>query len=44
MLAERLLLNHPLMLEEDLHCEFKEVKGQKPVKAIVNAADEYVVA
>lgn len=30
--------------EETRRCEFKEVKGQNPVDAIKNAADEYVVA
>lgn len=38
------ILNEPVKLEETLHCEFKEVRGGKPLKAIANAVDEYVVA
>ncbi|MFC1882351.1 RNA-binding domain-containing protein [Thermodesulfobacteriota bacterium] len=44
MLGDRLVLDQPISLEESLYCEFKEVKGQKPVKIIKNTADEYVVA
>jgi CheY-like chemotaxis protein len=38
------VMNQPVSLEETLYCEFKEVKGLKPVKAIANTVDEYVVA
>jgi hypothetical protein len=40
----RFILNQPVPVEETLHCEFKEVKGRNPVKAIANVVDEYVVA
>lgn len=32
------------ILEEDLHNEFKEVKGQNPTKSIQNIVDEYILA
>jgi CheY-like chemotaxis protein len=38
------VINQPVSLEETLYCEFKEVKGTKPVKTIANTVDEYVVA
>ncbi|MGN4935917.1 hypothetical protein ACTFBW_19680 [Aeromonas rivipollensis] len=31
-------------LEEDLHNEFKEIKGQNPTKSIQNIVDEYILA
>jgi len=44
MLDEKLVLDHPVSIEENLHYEFKEVKGEKPVKTIKNTVDEYIVA
>ncbi len=38
------VLNEPVQIEETRHYEFKEVKGIRPVDAIKNTADEYVVA
>jgi len=43
-MERRFILNQPVLVEETLHCEFKEVKGGNPVKAIANTVDEYVVA
>lgn len=37
-------LNEPVSVEESRHYEFKEVKGDNPVRAIREAADEYAVA
>ena len=44
MLDIKFVLNQPVQMEESLQCEFKEVKGGKPVKTIKNTVDEYVVA
>ena len=44
MLDIKFVLNQPVQMEENLRCEFKEVKGGKPVKTIKNTVDEYVVA
>jgi hypothetical protein len=38
------ILNRPVDVEETRHYEFKEVKGGKPLDAIKNRCDEYVVA
>jgi hypothetical protein len=37
-------LDQPVQMEEDLNCEFKEIKGGNPVRAITAVVDEYVVA
>lgn len=36
--------NQPVHLEEGRYCEFKEIKGRRPIGTIKNAADEYAVA
>jgi serine/threonine protein kinase len=41
---ERFHLNQPVSLEETRHCEFKEVKGDDPVKAVIRIISQYVVA
>lgn len=38
------VLNQPVTLEETKFCEFKEVKGAHPVRAIWRIVDQYVVA
>lgn len=38
------LLNQPVTLEETMFCEFKEVVGAHPVRAIWRIVDQYVVA
>jgi len=40
----RFILGRPVDVEEDRHCEFKEVKGKNPVSSIKSLADQYVVA
>lgn len=42
--GEIYLLNQPVSLEETRFCEFKEVKGAHPVRAIWRIVDKYVVA
>lgn len=37
---ERFIINQVIHAEENLYCEFKEVKGFNPLKSIVNTADE----
>lgn len=44
MAAHRFVINKPVEPEETRYCEFKEIKGGKPVDAIKNTCDEYVVA
>lgn len=44
MQSPRFNLGTPVRRDESRHIEFKEVKGKNPVRAIVNAADEYAVA
>ncbi len=41
---EAYVLNQPVTLEETKFCEFKEVKGAHPVRAIWRIVDQYVVA
>lgn len=45
-LAElKYVLNHPVLMEENRHCEFKEIKSSAgAVSSIVNTSDEYAVA
>lgn len=43
-LGNRFLKDKPVAMEEDRNCEFKEVRGNDPVRAIKNMADEYVVS
>lgn len=38
------ILNRPVDVEETRHCEFKEIKGGRPLDTIKNTCDEYVVA
>jgi len=38
------ILGSPIILEESLTCEFKEIRGSDPVQMISKAVDEYVVA
>ena len=38
------VLDQPIPFEETLFYEFKEVKGENPVRSIVKAAEEYAVA
>jgi len=40
----RFFLGQPVEIEEDRHCEFKEIKSIHSTKSIKNTADEYVVA
>lgn len=42
--VEKFLLNQPVASEETLSCEFKEIKGDEPVRAITRVVDKYVVA
>ena len=42
--VERFVLNQPIPVEETRYYEFKEVRSSKPVRKIVNDADEYAVA
>jgi len=44
MLDYKFVMHRPVPIEEDLHHEFKEMKGASPVKIIKNTVDEYVVA
>jgi predicted HTH transcriptional regulator len=45
-LAElKYVLNHPVLMEENRHCEFKEIKSSAgAVSSIVNTSDEYAIA
>ena len=43
-LTQRFVKDQPVALEEDRNYEFKEVRGNDPIGAIKNKADEYVVA
>ena len=38
------VLDQPIPFEETLFYEFKEVKGENPVRSIVKAAEEYAIA
>jgi Putative DNA-binding domain len=38
------ILNRLVDVEETRHCEFKEIKGGRPLDTIKNTCDEYVVA
>jgi DNA modification methylase len=40
----RFVLDKPVQMEEDLNCEFKEIKGGNPVRAVKAVVDEYAVA
>lgn len=40
----KFIINQPVHVEETRYYEFKEVKGNKPLDAIKNTCDEYVVA
>jgi len=40
----RFVLGHPMRIEENRYCEFKEVKGTNPVRAIGAVVDQYAVA
>jgi serine/threonine protein kinase len=42
--TERFELNQPMKLEETRYCEFKEVKGGHPMRAIWRIVDQYAVA
>lgn len=44
MAEQKFVINKPVEAEETRYCEFKEIKGGKPVDAIKNTCDEYVVA
>ena len=44
MSESRLIFNRPVRADETRYCEFKEVKGPKPIAAITNVVDEYAVA
>lgn len=43
-LGNRYVKDKPVRSEEDRNCEFKEVRGNDPVRQIKNTADEYVVS
>jgi len=40
----RFVLGQPVQMEEDINCEFKEIKGGNPMRAIAAVVDEYAVA
>lgn len=40
----KFIIGEQIKHDEDIHYEFKEVKGKKPINSIKNTADEYVVA
>src|SRR5262245_7542745 len=40
----RFVIARPAEVEETRYCEFKEIKGGRPLDTIKNTCDEYVVA